>query len=84
MTPDDYVVTAIASDFADHGRLALDSFLSGYYAESIRIIHEAHLAECTASDGDLCLTCEAIRAGLVGILAERRSAASLNTPTAAS
>ncbi|WP_439428013.1 hypothetical protein [Micromonospora sp. LA-10] len=43
MTPDDYVVTAIARDFAARGELSFERFLSGYYAESLRIIHDAHL-----------------------------------------
>ncbi|MBO4139294.1 hypothetical protein J5U46_03875 [Micromonospora tulbaghiae] len=73
MTPDDYAVTAIAGDFAERGPLAFESFLSGYYAESIRIIRDAHLTDCTAGHGDPCATCEAIRAGLTGIHAEQRA-----------
>ena len=60
---------------ADSGPLAFESFLSGYYAESIRIIYEAHLTDCTARHGDLCATCEAVRAGLTGIRAEQRATA---------
>ncbi|MFI7431863.1 hypothetical protein ACIBPB_33360 [Micromonospora sp. NPDC049836] len=75
MTPDDYAVTAIAGDFAERGPLAFESFLSGYYAESIRIIHEAHLTDCTARHGDPCATCDAVRAGLTGIRAEQRATA---------
>ncbi|MEU5826574.1 hypothetical protein [Micromonospora tulbaghiae] len=71
MTPDDYAVTAIAGDFAERGPLAFESFLSGYYAESIRIIHDAHLTDCAAGHGAPCATCQAIRAGLIGIHAEQ-------------
>ncbi|MFG1954334.1 hypothetical protein [Micromonospora sp. NPDC048830] len=73
MTPDDYVVTTVAGDFADDGRLAFHAFLAGYYAESIRLIHRAHLTDCTVAAGDNCPTCNAIRGGLVGLLAEQRT-----------
>ncbi|WP_446212222.1 hypothetical protein [Micromonospora sp. IBSANI012] len=72
MTPDGYVVTAIAGDFAGRGALSFERFLSGYYAESLRIIHEAHLTDCTAADGEHCATCNGIRVGLAGLTAEER------------
>lgn len=72
-TPDDYVVAAIAGDFAGRGELSFDRFLSGYYAESLRIIHEAHLADCTVGDGQDCPTCDGIRVGLAGLIAEQRA-----------
>ncbi|WP_200210309.1 hypothetical protein [Micromonospora coerulea] len=72
MTPDGYAVTAIAGDFAARGALSFERFLSGYYAESIRIIHEAHLTDCTIADGQHCATCNAIRVGLAGLDAEER------------
>nr|WP_227457465.1 hypothetical protein [Micromonospora purpureochromogenes] len=52
MTPDDdYAVTALAGFFAGHGPLRFERFLSGYYAEAIRLIQEAHLTECTTGFG---------------------------------
>ena len=75
MTPDDYAVTVIAGDFASRGPLSFVSFLSGYYAESIRIIHETHLTDCPAGLGDHCATCSAIQVGLAGVLAEQRTSA---------
>ncbi|MBQ0902653.1 hypothetical protein [Micromonospora sp. U21] len=72
MTPDGYAVTVIAGDFAARGELSFERFLSGYYAESIRIIHEAHLTDCTVADGDQCATCNAIAVGLAGLVAEER------------
>ncbi len=72
MTPDGYVVTAIAQDFAARGELSFERFLSGYYAESLRIIHEAHLTDCTAAEGEHCATCNGIRVGLAGLIAEER------------
>ncbi|MEU4713150.1 hypothetical protein AB0F73_05750 [Micromonospora purpureochromogenes] len=71
-TPDDYVVTVIAGDFASRGELSFERFLSGYYAESIRIIHEAHLTDCTVGEGQDCPTCDGIRVGLAGLVAEER------------
>ncbi|MBM0255975.1 hypothetical protein [Micromonospora sp. 4G55] len=76
MTPDDYVVTVIAGDFASRGELSFERFLSGYYAESLRIIHEAHLTDCTAADGEHCATCNGIRVGLAGLIAEERAVTS--------
>ncbi|RZU72022.1 hypothetical protein EV384_0361 [Micromonospora kangleipakensis] len=76
MTPDDYAVTALAGYFADCGPLSFERFLSGYYAESIRLIQEAHLTDCTAGDGEHCATCDSIRVGLVGLLAEQRAVTS--------
>lgn len=73
MNPDDYAVTALAGYFAGRGPLRYERFLSGYYAESIRQIQDAHLAECNAGDGEHCATCNAIRVGLVGLLAEQRT-----------
>ncbi|MET7966821.1 hypothetical protein [Micromonospora sp. NPDC005305] len=73
MTPDDYVITVIARDFAGRGELSFERFLSGYYAEALRIIHEAHLTQCTAADGDNCATCDGIRVGLAGLIAEERA-----------
>ncbi|MER5335164.1 hypothetical protein [Micromonospora sp. NPDC002717] len=73
MTPDDYAVTTIAADFADHGQAAHRAFLAGYYAESIRLIHQAHLTDCTVAEGDVCPTCNAIRGGMVGLLAAQRT-----------
>ncbi|MFU8851259.1 hypothetical protein ACNAW0_09790 [Micromonospora sp. SL1-18] len=77
MTPDDYAVTALAEYFADRGPLSYERFLSGYYAESIRHIQEAHRAACTAADGEHCATCDAIRVGCVGLLAEQRTVTSV-------
>ncbi|MBQ1042763.1 hypothetical protein KBX03_09605 [Micromonospora sp. C72] len=76
MTPDDYVVTAIARDFAARGELSFERFLSGYYAEAIRLIQEAHLTECTTGPGDHCATCNGIRVGMTGLLAEQRAVTS--------
>ncbi|MCM0674680.1 hypothetical protein NCC78_08260 [Micromonospora phytophila] len=73
MTADDYAVTALAGYFAARGPLSFERFLSGYYAESIRLIQEAHLTDCTAADGEHCATCDAIRVGLVGLLAEQHT-----------
>ncbi|MCM0678748.1 hypothetical protein NCC78_29340, partial [Micromonospora phytophila] len=42
-----YAVTALAGYFAARGPLSFERFLSGYYAESIRLIQEAHLTDCT-------------------------------------
>ncbi|MFU8876447.1 hypothetical protein [Micromonospora sp. SL4-19] len=81
MTPDDYVVTTLAADFAARGELSFERFLAGYYAESIRIIQEAHLADCTASDGHGCNTCAGIRVGLAGLIAEERAVTAGEVPT---
>ncbi|MGY0004117.1 hypothetical protein [Micromonospora sp. I033] len=72
MSPDDYVVTALAADFAARGPLAFEQFLAGYYAEALRIVHEAHLADCTVGDGQDCNTCAGIRVGLAGLIAEQQ------------
>ncbi|QGN46363.1 hypothetical protein GKC29_05625 [Micromonospora sp. WMMC415] len=72
MSPDDYVVTALAADFASRGPLSFERFLAGYYAESLRIVHEAHLADCTVGDGRDCATCAGIRVGLAGLIAEEK------------
>ena len=81
MTPDDYVVTALAQDFAARGELAFERFLSGYYAESLRIVQEAHLADCTVPDGHGCNTCAGIRVGLAGLAAEQRAVTSREVTT---
>lgn len=76
MTPDDYVVTTLAQDFAARGELSFERFLSGYYAESLRIVQEAHLADCAVPDGLHCNTCAGIRVGLAGLAAEQRAVTS--------
>ncbi|WP_091583498.1 hypothetical protein [Micromonospora sediminicola] len=76
MTPDDYVVTVIAEDFAARGELSFERFLSGYYAESLRLIHDAHLTQCTAGPDQHCPTCNGIRVGLAGLAAEQRAVTS--------
>ncbi|WP_433315870.1 hypothetical protein [Micromonospora chersina] len=76
MTPDDYVVAALAQDFAARGALSFERFLSGYYAEALRIVQEAHLADCTVPDGHGCNTCAGIRVGLAGLTAEQRAVTS--------
>ena len=73
MAADDYIVTALAAHFAGRGELSYQRFLAGYYAESLRLIHQAHAADCTAGPADLCPTCDAIRVGLAGVLAEQRT-----------
>ncbi|PWU43203.1 hypothetical protein DLJ46_32690 [Micromonospora globispora] len=73
MTPEDYIVTNVAAHFAARGELAYQRFLAGYYAESVRLIHHAHVADCTAGPDESCATCDAIRVGLVGRLVEQRT-----------
>ena len=58
------------------GELSFERFLSGYYAESLRIVQEAHLADCTVPDGQGCNTCAGIRVGLAGLAAEQRAVTS--------
>jgi hypothetical protein len=66
-----YQLRAIADRFAAFrpGTVSYANCLASYYAETIHILHDAHLAECAVVDGD-CQTCNGIRVGLTGIGAD--------------
>jgi hypothetical protein len=60
MTPDDFVVTTVASVFAGQSPADYYAYFAGFFAEAIRLIHAAHVAECIAGPNWYCDTCDAM------------------------
>jgi hypothetical protein len=73
-----YQLRAIADAFTLYrpGTASYATCLASYYAETIHILYDAHLAECAVADGD-CQTCNGIRVGLTGIGADLLAAGGL-------